>query len=396
MTRYRALLSAPGARRLLLSTLFARLPLGMVSLAILLLVRASTGSIAAGALAIGAYALANAATSPVQGTLVDRYGQTRVLVPSAVLQSALLIALTLAGRWHAPVALLVACAAAAGASAPPLSAASRTLWAGVFGDPETLESFYALDAVTQEAIWIVGPLIVSVSVALAGPDLAVILCAAVTTVGTLLFCSTPASRVWRSTRTARHRGGALTSSSLRLLLCSIALTGCAWGCLTVGLPALGVQFGSTWDAGMLLTLTSLGSAAGGLSYGRRRWGSPLPRRYAALLAGIALSATPLIRVEDLGVAVVLAFILGIAWAPAMSCQYALVQRAAPSGTVTEAFTWQTAAFTGGASGGAALAGVVAQSARAGGAFALLGGFALTAAALAASRQNQLVADPSSR
>jgi MFS family permease len=103
----------------------------MVSLAILLLVRASTGSIAAGALAIGAYALANAATSPVQGRLVDRYGQTRVLVPSAVLQSALLIALTVAGRGHAPVAPLVACAAAAGASARRSRCVARALGRGV-------------------------------------------------------------------------------------------------------------------------------------------------------------------------------------------------------------------------------------------------------------------------
>jgi MFS family permease len=394
VNRYRALLSSPGATRLLLSVLFARLPLGMVSLAILLLVRASTGSIAAAALAIGAYALANAASAPAQGALVDRYAQTRVLIPSALLQSSFLIALTVAGKGHAPVALLVACAAMAGAAAPPLSAASRALWAGIFSDAEKLESFYALDAVTQETIWIIGPLIVAACVALTGPDLAVILCAAVSTVGTLSFCSTPASLAWRSGRTVRRRGGALASRPLRLLLCSIALTGCAWGCLTVGVPALGVQLGSTWDAGILLTLTSLGSAAGGLSYSRHRWGAPLPRRYAALLGGIALSAVPLIRAENLGVVVALSFVLGIAWAPTMSCQYALVQRAAPTGSVTEAFTWQTSAFAGGASGGAALAGVVAQSARAGGAFVLLGAFALAAAALATSWRNKLVAGAS--
>jgi hypothetical protein len=189
----------------------------------------------------------------------------------------------------------------------------------------------------------------------------------------------------------RRRGGALASSSLRLLLCSIGLTGCAWGCLTVGVPALGVQIGSSWDAGILLTLVSAGSLAGGLGYGTRRWAAPLARRYAVLLGAIALSALPLIRVDSLVVVAGLAFVLGIAWAPAMSCQYALVQRAAPTGSVTEAFTWQTSAFVGGASAGAALAGVVAQAARAGGAFALLGGFALAAAALAASRQQQIAA-----
>lgn len=365
------------------------MPLGMISLAILLLVRTSTGSIATGAIAVGAYALANAAFTPLQGTLVDRYGQTRVLTPSAVLQSSVLIALTVAAYGHASAALLVACAATAGSAAPPISAASRTLWAGVLADPEKIESFYALDAVTQEAIWVVGPLIVSACVALTGPDLAVILCAFISTAGTLVFCSNPASRAWRSGHTARRRGGALASRPLRILLCSIGLCGCAWGCLTIGLPALGVQVGSTRDAGILLALASAGSAAGGVSYGRRRWGAPLARRYAVLLGAIALSAVPLIRVDGLALAAPLAFVLGLAWAPAMSCQYALVQRAAPIGSVTEAFTWQTSAFTAGASAGAALAGIVAQSVRAGGAFALLAAFALAAAGLAASRQQQL-------
>jgi len=111
-----------------------------------------------------------------------------------------------------------------------------------------------------------------------------------------------------------------------VLLCSIVLTGCAWGCLSVGVPALAVHLGSARDAGILLTLTSVGSLAGGLAYGGRTWGAPLERRYAALLAGIAVSAVPLVLVDDLRLAAPLAAVLGLAWAPTMSCQYALVGR----------------------------------------------------------------------
>jgi MFS family permease len=386
---YRVLLSSPGATRLLASALYARLPLGMASLAVLLLVRDSTGSIAAAGVAVGAYALGNAPTAPVQGALVDRHGQARVLVPSALAQSSLLVALTATARAHGPLALIVLLAGLAGAAAPPLSAAARALWPRILPDAASLERFYALDAVTQEAIWIFGPLIVAASVVLAGPDVAVLLCAAVSATGTILFCTNPASRAWRPDGVARRRGGALASSGLRVLLCSIVLTGCAWGCLSVGIPALAVHLGSAQDAGILLTLTSVGSLAGGLAYGGRVWRAPLERRYAALLAGIAVSALPLILVDDLRLAAPLAAVLGLAWAPTMSCQYALVGRTAPAGSVTEAFTWNTSAFVGGAAVGSAIAGAVAESAGPGTAFALLTGCALAGAAIAANVRRRL-------
>ena len=136
------------------------------------------------------------------------------------------------------------------------------------------------------------------------------------------------------------------------------------------------------DAGILLTLTSVGSLIGGLAYGRQAWSVPLELRYALLLGVIALTALPLALVDDLRQAAPFAIVLGLGWAPAMSCQYALVGRAAPAGSVTEAFTWQTSAFVGGASAGAAIAGALAESAGARSTFVLLAACALTASAVA--------------
>ncbi|MGH2831996.1 MAG: MFS transporter, partial [Solirubrobacteraceae bacterium] len=71
---YRSLLAVGEVRRLLLSSVLARLPLGICSLAILLFVRAQTGSFLLGGLAIGAYTLLSAAMAPLQGVLIDRLG----------------------------------------------------------------------------------------------------------------------------------------------------------------------------------------------------------------------------------------------------------------------------------------------------------------------------------
>ena len=99
---YRAFLSIPGARRLLISAVVTRVPNGMLSLAILLLIRGRTGSFAVAGVAVGAFALANAAVAPIQGALVDRLGQPRVLGVCAVGQSALLVLLVAAAQAGLP------------------------------------------------------------------------------------------------------------------------------------------------------------------------------------------------------------------------------------------------------------------------------------------------------
>src|SRR5690349_9583965 len=98
---YARALGAAGAKTLLVSSVVARLPLGM-SLAILLLVRETTGSFAAAGAVVGAYGLATAAGAPIQGRLVDRFGPPRVLLIAAVGQAVALAVIVLAARGGAP------------------------------------------------------------------------------------------------------------------------------------------------------------------------------------------------------------------------------------------------------------------------------------------------------
>src|SRR5450631_3056946 len=108
--RYRAVLAAPGCARVFATALLARLPQGMSSLSILLLVRGSTASYAAAGFAVGAYALATAAAAPVQGRLVDRFGRARVLTPVAALQGVAVVIFVLAAGARLGAAALVALA----------------------------------------------------------------------------------------------------------------------------------------------------------------------------------------------------------------------------------------------------------------------------------------------
>lgn len=372
-SRYRVLFSVPGFPRLLVSSVLGRLPSGMFSLAILLLVRGRTGSFLDAGLTVGAFTLAGAAVSPLQGALVDRVGQTRVLLATAGGQGALLVGFVGLVQSGAPRAATVGMAALAGALLPPVSGCIRALWGEVSGDPATLELAYALDAISQEVIYSLGPLLAGTLAVAISPAAGVLGCAAIAVLGTVFFASAPLSRAARGTRGAvseRARGGALASGGLRRLLLTAVFAGAVVGSAEVGLPALAVHAGARGSAGVLLALFSLGSMAGGLLYGAHEWGISVARRYIAILLGVELALAPLIAFDSLTAGLIFSAVAGLGVAPMLSCQFSLVGALAPPGTTTEAFTWHRAATVGGIAGGSALGGALIDSLGSSGAFAL--------------------------
>ncbi|HEY3725757.1 MAG TPA: MFS transporter [Solirubrobacteraceae bacterium] len=383
VARYRSVLSVPGSIRLLASALLGRLPQGMASLAILLLVRGATHSYAAAGLAVGAYALSNAACAPLQGRLVDRFGRVWVLVPSAIGQAALLVGLTLAADADFGGGALVVLSGLAGALAPPIAPTVRALLRAVFPDPVQLDSAYALDAVLQEVVWITGPLVVAVVIAVASPSVAVVLCGAVYVAGTCLFVRSPLARGSDGRRLAHERTSALASPELRALLGPMLLMGIGLGAIEVGLPALAIHAGSRPASGLLLALWSVGSMAGGLWYGSRAWRASLASRYRVLLVLAVVCTAPLIAARSIPAGVIGALLAGVTIAPVFSCQYALVSRAVSPGSETEAFTWVSAALIGGLAAGSAIAGATIGAAGISAPFAIACLASIVAAGIAA-------------
>jgi MFS family permease len=356
MSKYRAVLSEPGAGRLLASALVGRMPLGMSSLAILLLVRGDTASYAAAGFAVGAYAFASAAGSPLQGRLIDRFGRVRVLAPCAFAQAAVLVVLVLSAAAGAGAAVLVALSGLAGGLVPPIAASVRALLGEVFADTGVRETAYAVDSVVQELVWTTGPLAVAVMVAVASPTAAVLMVGAVCALGTSLFVRSPLAREPSRRTVDRARPSALASAELRALLVPAALNGAGLGAIEVGLPSLALHAGSRPASGAMLALWSVGSMIGGLWYGSRVWSSPLTSRYRMLLALAIVSSAPLIAARSIPAGLICSVLAGLTIAPVFSCQYALVSRTVVPGSETEAFTWVSAALVGGIAAGSAVGG----------------------------------------
>jgi MFS family permease len=371
---------------LLASSVLARLPFAMFGIALLVHTQRVTGSFGVAGLVAGAYALCSAVAAPQLGRLVDRYGQTAVLVIGA---SATAVAVTAAGLQprSAPAGVLVVLGGVIGVTTPPLAACVRTLLPAIVSEPGRLPALFAFESTILEFTFIAGPPLALGLGALWSTGAALVASGAIMLAGTLMFAAQPASRRWRpDVHAARPRGGALRSPAMRTLVLILFGTGTVFGATSVGVTSAAHALGHTTAAGPLLGVWGLGSLLGGIVTTRLGGGARSARGVLVLLSSLALAHGALIIATGSLLATGLLILLaGATIAPTVSSIYAMVDNAAPAGTQTEAFSWLLTASLAGSAIGDSLGGVLAQSGGAQSVFALVGAAGALAALIAAVR-----------
>ncbi|MEU6552520.1 MFS transporter [Streptomyces sp. NPDC046915] len=356
---YLEILRAKHAVRLLTGTLVGRLPNATAAIALVLFVRGQGGTYSlAGALA-AVYGVANAVGQPVLGRLVDLHGQPRVQLPAAVASALAMTVFAFSGTDRLPLAY--AAVAAAGLFTPPLEGGLRALWPSVLRREEQVHTAYAMDAVAQEVMFTVGPLLVTLCVALWDERAALLVLNAVGVLGALSVVVSPPSRAWRSAPREAHWLGALRSPGLLALLGAFLFVGIALGSITVASVPYADGHGGDAVYGWLMAALGLGALVGGTVYGARQWAGVPERRLRVLVGLLAVCYLPLTLMPGAVAMVLLTALSGVFLAPCIACAFIIVDRHAPGGTVTEAFSWLVTTFTVGASVGTGLAGPVVEA-----------------------------------
>ena len=134
--------------------------------------------------------------------------------------------------------------------------------------------------------------------------------------------------------------------------------GAIFGATEIGVTTAADVLGNTAAAGPLLGVWGVGSLLGGVWLARRGGVAPLVPLLVALAVGHAALSIASLNVFALAAGLLLA---GAAIAPTYAVVYSLVERAAPAGTITEAFAWLATAVSVGAALGAAAAGPLADA-----------------------------------
>jgi MFS family permease len=343
---------------LVAAAFLGRLPVGMFSLAVVLFLSSETGSYAVAGSATGAFAIASGVSAPIAGRLIDRVGQAPVLVACAAGFPAAVAALIGVGQSGSATVPILACAVACGLTFPPLFATLRALIGELAG--ELTETAFALEAMLQELFFILGPLLVAAIVAVANPQTALVAAAAMVTAGTLAFAATTASRNWRRAGDEAGRAGALVSPGIRTIVVMSVVDGMTFGALEVALPAFAQDHGSAGVAGVLLGTLALGSLLGGFWYGAREWSRDPAELLLWFAWPLAAGLATLALAGSVPVMLVLLFVAGIFIAPSAALCFSLVQRLAPAGALTEAFTWLSTGLTAGFAFGGLAAGLLVE------------------------------------
>jgi predicted MFS family arabinose efflux permease len=351
---------------LLFTSLLGRLPGAMAALAIVQLVRSTSGDFGFAGLITAVYVIAGAVGQPLLGRLIDRFGQVAVLALSGILS---FLAFTGMALTLEPVpGLAVALAAAAGVFTPPLEPALRALWPRLVSPGPQLKAAFSLDAGAQEIIFIIGPLLTVVGIAVLGPVGNLLFAAGLGLIGALAFILNPAPRA----ASAQRPGGGAAHPGIRspILIPAVARVavftfgiGFPIGALTIVATASEAARASDGLAGWILAVNAAGALIGATIVGIRPLGST-PRRLltvcGVLLAVgyLPLAATTL----PTWMYVVVAGISGLMLPPTLGQVFERISQLSPAAALTEANGWVVSAMTLGIGAGTLVAGAIVGAA----------------------------------
>ncbi|AXK37261.1 MFS transporter [Streptomyces armeniacus] len=373
---YARLFAVPGAAAFTAGNLMARLPMGMFTVAAVMMIAGSRGSYALAGAVTATGLAATAVVGPLTARLTDRYGQRRVVVPAACVAALGSLALVACVRWDAPDWSLFA-AYAATATTPNTGGMARARWAYVHRDDaaarHTANSF---EQAADELCFMLGPVLAALLCTAFFPEAGTLAGAVLLVTGVLLFA---AQRRTEPPVAARGTDGGRAPVRLRgmpPLLITFLCTGAVFGALEVVTLAYADESGHAAAGGPVLALQAAGSAVAGLVFGALRpGGGPVVRRFTVCVAVMAgLMTLPLLAsgaaAEALagagsgsGNLLLLAAALllaGTGTAPTMVTGMTLIQRITPAARLNEGMTLAVTALLGGIAAGSAAGGWAAQ------------------------------------
>ena len=199
--------------------------------------------------------------------------------------------------------------------------------------------------------------------------------------GTAAFAMQPASRGWKPAPADRRpRGGSMRTPAMQTLVIVLVAVGCCSAPTRSPSPSPRGRSAAPRPPRHCSPSGASGRSSAACSFTRFGGGARSAAGLALLL--VALTAGHLALIPADGSVVTLGVVLlfaGAAIAPTEASVNAMVDHAAPAGTMTEAFAWLATAVAIGAAAGAASAGILVDRAGPAAAFALAGGAGALAA-----------------
>ncbi|HEX2314593.1 MAG TPA: MFS transporter [Thermomonospora sp.] len=394
---YREVLGVPGAAGFVTAGFVARLPMAMRALACLLLVVAATGSYALAGAVSAVLALASAAGAPLLARLADRHGQRRMILGALAVHAVGATATVVLVAGDAPSWTYFPAVVVFGVSAPPFGSLVRARWAALLDEGGGVRAAYALEAVLEELVYILGPPLAVLLAVHVAPGVGLLGALAPAVAGGLALARQRATEPPTGAPVRTERAGVLRVPGLRTVTGVYAMVGVLLGAIDPAMVAFAEDHGAPAMAGAFLAVLAVAGMVAGVRFGTVAWRVSQARVLTGATAVLCVLSAPLAFAASLPVMAVCAALAGAGLSPVLITGSSLVPELLPRTVLTEGFAVIGSAATVGMAAGTALGGRLIDTGGPGAAFALA--FAAGAAACAvtiAGRRSLKGVIPSSR
>jgi MFS family permease len=349
MRTYAELFKTPGVAAVLFAQLLARFPFGMQTIAFAVHLEHVFGNYTVAGLAIAAATVGAAISAPILGRLVAVYGIKVVVISCALISPVGFILLALAPLTEGQAVLT---ALVLGLFVPPIQPAARAVYPTLVKTESVRNNLFSVDAILQEVIWIVGPVLTTVLIATTNTVVPLIVMVFVQVIGGLWFALLPQVQGAPIPRSKKKMGSVLRTKLVRVMIVVNLLFVGSFSALEIGaVAAIGEA-----SAGFVLAMLSIGSIVGALAFGHRaRSPMALTKQLGVVLIGDLLI---FFQAKDpiwLGVCL---FISGIGVALAFATMSAIIAKSIPLDDTPEVYGWIGSGQNIGYGLGAAIAGVL--------------------------------------
>jgi MFS family permease len=359
---YQQVLSDHRAVAFSLAGFVARLPMSMTGIGIVLLVSLTTGSFGLAGLLTAATTLTAAVLAPFWGRATDRVGQARVLLLTVLINVVSVALLVTAIELAWPLAVSLAAASGVGIGSSLAGSAVRARWTLRLNGSSLLHTAFALEAMLDEVVFIIGPVLVTFLATALHPTLGVSVSAFIGLIGAVALALQHSTQPPIRSISRDHAGWSrLPRRVLVPLAIASSALGMVFGGMEVNIVAFAKEAGALPYAGLILIAWSFGSLVAGAVTGAIIWQASPARRFRLGATMLALSLLPLPFVSHpVGLALLL-ILSGLAIAPTLIASIAVIQSAVDQSRLTEALAWNSTGMVAGVAVGAAAVGYVIDS-----------------------------------
>jgi MFS family permease len=344
---YRKLFEVPGALRFSIAGSIARLPISMTLLAItFVIVHVKHSYTLAGTVATGA-SLISTVFSPMWSRYADRLGQRKVLrftVPFYIIFDIIFL---IAISKHAPTYIWMTSIFIAEMFLPNIGGLTRRRWLWVLGEDRVqINTAYSYEALMDEIIFIIGPLVATSAAIFISPAAGMILGFSFMAVGTTLFISQRSTEPapFKKDIEAQH-GFVLAMPVVQTVFLPFIFLGAFFSSTNLSVVGYAQQHHDAPYTGLVLAIWAAGSGIAAIFNGSIKWRLSDASRFRINLGGILILSLPFFFIHSMLILAIALFLSGIGVAPLIVAGYNVAEKSVPPEKVTETLAWVIAGLS---------------------------------------------------